>query len=1018
MSIASYAMSHKRTIHFFLTFSLLGGVIAFNELGKAEDAPFVIKEAMLVTQYPGANQYEVEEQVTEVVERTVQATRGIDWIKSESRAGISIVKVAFFESIPKEEFKQIWDELRRKVEDAQFELPPGCQPTMINDDFGDVFGVYYALTVEEGFEYSELEEYAEFIKRELVPISEVSKVTLFGVQTKVINVEISDVRLSNAGVAAGEVVAAIQSQNKLVNSGKIQAGKNEIRVEAPGTFQSVEEIENLLITGADGSVFRLKDITTITRDYMDPATTKMRMNGKKAIGIGISTRAGGNSVVMGDMVADKLETLKSVIPIGMEIEGIYFENKVAVEANNNFIKNLLISISIVVFIILFAMGVRSGILIGTSLLFSILATLVFMMLFGVDLHRTSLAAIIVAMGMLVDNAIVVTDNASIAMKRGVPKAKALIDGATVPQWGLFGATIIAIMSFLPLYLAGSNTAEIIKPLFIVLAISLTLSWIFALIQTTVYGDFILQEPKKGEGGGDPFAGAFFVKLKAFVEKCIAFRWVTLGFVVAVFVLSLFMFQFVKQAFFPAINKPMFKVDYFLPQGTALAEIEKDMIKIESFLLAKEEVRNVSITLGASPLRYYLATVSWNGRPNMANLLIETQDYKQANALMYEFREYLDNNYPDALSIFYKFKVAPAPDAIIEPTFLGPDPDVLRELSEKAKDFMRNEPLVENVRDSWGNKTMVWSPVYSQNKGQRLGVSREDVALAIKLITNGANVGNYRDGDDMVPILIKNINRDQFDYGNLASLPVYSSKNAKPIALDRVIEKYEVKWEEFMIKRYNRQRALTAQSDPIWGVENPEAEAILMPQINGMELPEGYSIFWDGVYNKQTATQKAIGAKLGIAMFLIISVLVLLFNSYRKVIMVLLMVPMVMIGVTAGFLLTGQYFGFFAILGVLGLIGMVIKNAIVLLDQAELEITENKLTPYEAIVLAAVSRAVPVGMAAGTTILGMIPLLPDPMFGGMAATIMGGLAIATVLTIIVLPVLYATMYKLRKPENAK
>ena len=617
-----------------------------------------------------------------------------------------------------------------------------------------------------------------------------------------------------------------------------------------------------------------------------------------------------------------------------------------------------------------------------------------------------------------DNAIVVTDNATIAMKRGVPKVKALIDGATIPQWGLLGATFIAIMSFLPLFLAGSNTAEIIKPLFIVLAISLGLSWIFALIQTTVYGEFILKEPKKGTEGGDPFAGAFFVKLKAFVEKCIEFRWVTLITVIIVFVLSLVMFRFVKQAFFPAINKPMFKVDYFLPQGNSIKEIEKDMIEIESFLLAKEEVRNVSITLGASPLRYYLATVSWNGRPNMANLLIETENYKQADALMYELKEFLDNSFPDGLSIFYKFKVAPAPDAIIEPTFIGPDPDVLRKLTEKAKDIMRNEPLVENVRDSWGNKTMVWNPVYSQNKGQRLGITRENVAMAIKLITDGVNVGNYREGDDMVPILIKNINRDQYDYGNLGSLPVYGSQSLTPISLDRVVEKYDVKWEEFMIKRYNRQRALTAQSDPIWGVENPEVEAILMPMINNMELPEGYSIFWDGIYYKQTMTQKAIGDKLGIAMFLIIAVLVVLFNSYRKVTMLLLMIPLIMIGVTAGFLLTGQYFGFFAILGVLGLIGMVLKNAIVLLDQTELEITENKRTPYDAIVLSAQSRAVPVSMAAGTTILGMTPLLPDPMFGGMAATIMGGLAVATVLTIIVLPVMYATMYKLRKPENEK
>jgi multidrug efflux pump subunit AcrB len=1017
MSIASYAMSHKRVIHFFLAFSIIGGVISFEELGKAEDAPFVIKEAVLTTQYPGANQFEVEEQVTEVIERTVQATRGVDFIKSESRAGISFIKVAFFESIPKEEFKQIWDELRRKVEDAQLELPPGCLPTMINDDFGDVFGVYYALTADEGFEYSELEDYAEFLKREIVPISEVSKVDLFGVQSKVINVEISEEKLSNAGVNPNQIVATIQAQNKLVNSGKIPTGQNEIRVEAPGTYQSVEEIENLIITGDDGSVFRLKDLTTITRDYLDPAFIKMRMNGKRSIGIGISTRVGGNSVLMGDMVAEKLETLKSLIPVGMEIEGIYFENKVAVEANNNFIKNLIISVSTVVIIILFIMGVRSGVLIGTSLIFSILTTLVFMMLFGIDLHRTSLAAIIVAMGMLVDNAIVVTDNANIAMKRGVPKVKALIDGATIPQWGLLGATFIAIMSFLPLFLAGSNTAEIIKPLFVVLAISLGLSWIFALIQTTVYGEFILKEPKKGAEMKDPFAGKFFVKLKAFIEKCIAFRWVTIGAVVVTFFISMFLFGTVKQSFFPAIHKPMFKIDYFLPQGTSIAQVEKDMKEIEQYILSKEEVKNVSITIGSGPLRYYLATVSWFGRPNLANLLIETEDYKQADALMYDMKDYLESNYPDAMSIFYKFKVSPAPDAIIEPTFLGPDPDVLRELTEKAKEIMRQDPLEENIRDSWGNKTMKWNPVYSQNKGQRLGVSRENMAMAIKRITDGQNVGDYREGDDIVPILIKDINRDKYDYGNLGSLPVYTS-TGNTITLDRVVEKYEVKWEEFMVRRYNRQRALSAMSDPIWGIENPEVEAWLMPKLNAMELPEGYSIFWDGMYKKQLDTQNAIMAKLGISMFLIVSVLIVLFNSYRKVTMILFMIPLVLIGVTAGFLLTGQFFGFFAILGLLGLIGMVIKNAIVLLDQTDLEIQENKRTPYDAIVLSAQSRAVPVGLAAGTTILGMVPLLPDPMFGGMAATIMGGLAIATILTIIVLPVLYATMYKLRKPENAK
>ena len=719
---------------------------------------------------------------------------------------------------------------------------------------------------------------------------------------------------------------------------------------------------------------------------------------------------------MGEMVEEKIQAIESQIPVGVEIEGIYFENQVAVEANNDFIMNLIISVSIVVFIILFAMGVRSGILIGSSLIFSIVATLVFMMLFGVDLHRTSLAAIIVAMGMLVDNAIVVTDNASVAMQRGVPKVKALIDGATIPQWGLLGATFIAIMSFLPLFLAGSNTAEIIKPLFIVLAISLSLSWIFALIQTTVYGEFILKEPKPGTELADPFAGKFFVKLKAFVEQCIAWRWATLATVVVVFVISMVLFgTAVKQSFFPAINKPLFKVDYFLPQGKSIREIEEDMIEIEEYLFAQEGVKNVSITIGASPLRYYLATVSWFGRPNFANILIETEDYPTASALMDDMKVFIDDGFPDAMAIFYKFKVAPAPDAIIEATFSGPDPEVLRGLSEEAKQILRDEPLVENVRDSWGEKTMIWNPVYSQNRGQRLGITRERMAMALKRITSGQNVGEYREGDDILPILIKDENRADYDYHNIGSLPVYNGKG-QAIALDQVVEKYEVKWEEFMVRRYNRQRWIAAQADPIWGIENPEVEAKVMPLINSIPLPEGYSVFWDGIYKKQTMTQIAIAEKLGITMFLIISVLVVLFNSYRKVTMILLMIPMIMIGMTIGFLITGQSFGFFAILGVLGLIGMVIKNAIVLLDQTELEIKENNRSPYEAIVMSAQSRAVPVSMAAGTTILGMVPLLPDPMFGGMAATIMGGLLIATVLTIVVLPVMYATMYRLSKPTN--
>jgi multidrug efflux pump subunit AcrB len=664
------------------------------------------------------------------------------------------------------------------------------------------------------------------------------------------------------------------------------------------------------------------------------------------------------------------------------------------------------------------MGVRAGVLIGSSLLFSILGTLFIMRILGIDLHRTSLAAIIIAMGMLVDNAIVVTDNAMMSMKRGMPRAKAFITGASIPQWGLLGATFIAIISFLPLYLAPNNTAEIIKPLFVVLAISLILSWIFALIQTTTFGDFIFKEPKKDAVSSDPYDKKFYIKLRAFIERIIQFKWISLGLVVAVFVISIFSFGYVKQSFFPPIDKPMFRFDYWVAQGTSLSGVEEDIKKIEDYLLARDDVRKVSTSLGASPLRYYLASISVSTRTNYGHLLVELDDYRSTDRVMAELKQHVMENFPNAVPIIYKFKVSPHPEATVEATFEGPDPAVLRDLAEQAKEIMRNEPIVELVRDSWGEKTMVWTPVYSQTKGQQAGVSRENMASTMLRITDGQNVGEYREGDDIIPILIKDVNRKNYNYGNLGSLPIYNS-NSEAVSLDRVVEGYDLDWENLNIRRYNRQRSIAAQCDPILGYENTDAEALLMPLIEQIELPEGYRLWWDGIYEDQTASQKAIGGQLPMALVLIISILIILFNSYKKTLAILLMIPLILIGVVFGFLISGLPFGFFAILGLLGLIGMVVKNAIVLIDQANLEMKENNKTPYESIVLAAQSRAVPVAMAAGTTVLGMTPLLPDPMFGGMAATIMGGLVVATLLTILVLPVIYSALYGLsKKKQGAK
>ncbi len=1012
MNIAKYALDNKYVIHMILIFVFVLGIIGYKILGKKEDAPFVIKIAVLTTQYPGATPAEVEELVTEVIEREVQGSRGVEFLRSESYYGLSKIYVNMYENYKNKDMPQLWDELRRKVKSAQSNLPPGTSEISINDDFGDVYGLYFAVVAEDGYSYSDLRDYANYVKKMLVPINGVSKVALFGEQVEVVNIMISQERLSNLGIPPTNIGEALQSQNILINTGDLQAGDMQLKIKAEGDFRSIEDIKNVIINGPSGRQFRLGDIANITKGYLDPPVTKMRFNGKPAIGMGISTPIDANVVKVGALVQEQLKKIKEQIPVGVEIEGIYFEDQIADAANSNFILNLIISIIIVVVLLMLTMGVRAGILIGTSLLFSILGTLMIMIFINESLHRTSLAAFIIAMGILVDNAIVVTDNAMVAMKRGVPLRKALIEGATIPQWGLLGATVIAIASFLPLYLAGANAAEVIKPLFIVLAISLFLSWIFALTQTPVYGEFLIKV--KPEGGKDPYDNKFYNWFDGFLKKILAKPFTTIGLILGVFMLSLIAFSHTKRSFFPAIDKPYLKVDYWLQTGTSINKTEADIEVIEKYLLAREDVKQVSVTLGASPLRYYLASTSFGPLPNFANILVETKTPDDAINLQKELSDFIEKNLPGAIPIVQRFKVSPVPDADIEVMFKGPDANVLRKLCEEAKAIMRKEPLAQNVRDSWGNKIPVWEPIYSQNRGQLLGVSKENMAFSMRTITNGVPIGDYREKDKSITVLLKDENFGKIDLANMGNIPVFST-TGKAVLLNQVTEKQNFGWRDFVIKRFDRQRGLSAQCDPVLGVESPELEAKLFPLMEKIKLPDGYSMMYDGMYRTQMRTQGAIAAKMPIMLFIILMVLTVLFNSFKKPILIILTVPFMIIGITMALLITGAPFGFFAILGVLGLIGMVIKNAIVLMDQVNLELADGR-SNYDAIKIATRSRVMPVSMAAGTTILGMIPLLPDPMFGGMAASIMGGLFAATLITIIAVPAMFVVFYKVKPPEK--
>lgn len=1011
MNIPKYSLENKKVIYFFLAIMLIGGVIAFFKLPKKEDSPFVIKQAVLMTQYPGADPLEVEKLVTEPIEREIQSMSDVFQIKSESYFGMSKITIELDPTIPPENMPVKWDELRRKVSNIQPKLPSGASSISVSDDFGDVFGIYYALTADDGFSFREMRDWAQKIKTELTPINGVQKVFLYGEQTEVVNVSISVPKLANLGIDPNMIQQTLQTQNLLVNTGEITTGAYQLRVRTEGTYNSIDDIRNQLIVTKNGNEVRLGDIAEIERGYLNPPNNLMRVNGMRAIGIGVATGAKDDVVAVGNAVEERLGEMKSLFPVGMELESIYPENRIAHDANNGFIINLIESLLIVIVIIFMVMGTRAGMLVGSSLLFSVGGTLLIMLVMGVGLNRTSLAAFIIAMGMLVDNAIVVTDNAQIGIKRGMSRYQALIDGATKPQWALLGATFIAVCSFLPMYMAPASVAEIVKPLFIVLAVSLGLSWILALTQTTTFGNFILKEASPGETK-NPYDTKLYHKFELFIQKLIKRRFVTLTTVITTLVISFVVMALMPQSFFPIMNKPYFRADLIFPEGYSIREVEKNVLKIEEYLKNNENIKSYSVTMGGSPVRYYLASSAMGPKPNFANILIETKEAEDAPAEESKFYDYMVENYPDILTRSSLFALSPVPDAAIEIGFIGDNIDTLVSLTEQAKAIARKYDMVMEVRDSWGNKVPVWKPNFSQEKGLRLGITRQQVAYSLRSATNGIPLGEYREGDLFMPILMKDAELDSMNLNDVKTLPVYSAKG-KSVKVEQVIDNFPLEYDFNVVKRHNRQRAMMMQCEPKRGANTMEAFSHLWKEIQeNVKVPEGYKLQYFGEQLEQDKGNNAIAANIPLMFGLIYVTLLLLFpQHYRKPVLIMLMLPLIFIGVVFGLIVFGKSLDFFAMLGLLGLIGMNIKNAIVLVDEIGL-LQSGGMEPLKAVIEATKTRIVPVTMASGTTILGMLPLLGDAMFAGMAATIMGGLLISTILTIFVLPVAYCIFFKIK------
>lgn len=1008
MKLVKYFLSKKPVTILLLVLVLAGGLLAYVKMGKLEDAPFTIKQALVLTPYPGASPSEVQSQVTDVLEESIQALGELYYLKTENRAGLSKITVYVKKETRADEMQQLWDKLRRKVSDVQSKLPEGAGPSVVNDDFGDVLGVFYGLT-GSGHSYRELEDEAKLIKNEILKVKDVAKVEIYGTQTPTIDISVSPSVMARSGITMADIARAFEAQNKVVDAGGIDVGSNRLRIESTGNFYSLDDIRNLTIVSRTGEHFRLADITRIEESYQTPASNLMRINGQPAVGIAISTVPTGNVVDMAAAVKESLQQMSGSMPEGFELVTLYDQGYESAVANQGFILNLIISVLTVVAILLFFIGFKNGLLIGSGLVFSIFATLIVMLCTDIALQRMSLAAIIIAMGMLVDNAIVVSDSALVNMQRGMRKRVAIMRACSSTALPLLAATVIAILMFLPIYFSPHITGELLSSLVIVIGVSLMFSWVFALTQTPFFIQEFVRRPRPEELKSALFDGKYYNMFRRSLHWVIKHRYATIACMVLLLVLSAWSFKFIPKVFVPALDKQYFTVDVWLPEGSNIDETGKLAEEMAEYIRTHGEAEMVSTFIGRTPPRYYLSNVAFGPQSNYTQLLVKCHTSEESRRLNAALQDSIRLKFPGPLIKVNKFELSPLTEAVIEARFLGPDPAVLDSLVGQAIEIMRRNPKVADARNEWGNMALMLRPVYDPVKAGELGITKAQMMQSVKSISDGVPVGIYRDNEKKVPVLLKSEGYDITDAASLGNFSVWNGERSAP--LSQVTERIETTWEFPQMRTYNRQLSMAAMCGVKPGHTMAEVHGEIRSEIEAMPLPPGYTFFWDSQYKDQGEAMEAIAKYFPLAFLMLIVILVALFGNFRQPIIILCILPLSLIGVAVGMLLTGFDFGFFPIAGWLGLLGMIIKNVIVLIDEINIQRREG-VPAYTAVIESTVSRTRPVLMAATTTILGMVPLLFDIAFGGMAATIIFGLTFATLLTLFVTPALYILFYRIK------
>ena len=1008
MNIAPFWIEN-RVVTLVLTFVLLGGgMAAFEGMSRLEDPEFTIKDALVITPYPGASAFEVEEEVTDEIEEATQKLAQLKELESRSIRDLSTVTVTIKDQYDKNTLPQVWDELRRKVGDAQSSLPPGAGPSLVVDDYGDVYGVFIAIFGDE-YDYAELKRFTDFLRKELLLVDDVAKIETYGELVEAILVELERDRMSQLGISPDAIIDELRRKNVVADAGRVKVGPEFIAIMPTGEVQTVEQFGEILIArGAEQQIY-LRDVANITRGYVEPPATLLRYDGRAAIGLGISTVAGGNVVSMGDALRARAQEIQSEFPLGMQVGIISLQSGAVSEAIAGFTSSLIQAVVIVIVVLLFFMGLRSGVLIGFILMLTIVGSFLFLNPWGVALERISLGALIIALGMLVDNAIVIVDGVLVRQQRGMDTKAAAIEVVKQSAIPLGGATAIAILAFAAIGTSDDSTGEFCRSLFQVVLVSLSFSWVTAMTVTPLLCVMFLPPPAPTQGEpADPYATGFYRAYTGFLRTCIRLRWVTVAVVAGAFVVSIWGFGFVKQSFFPPSTRPQFMVDLRLPQGTHIDETTAVAEDITATISQLEGVTHTTALLGQGGLRFLLTYTPEKQNSSYAQLLVDVENADAIDPLIPQIETLVAQGYPDVEVMASKFQLGPGSTGKIQARFSGRSTDVLRSLAGEAQAILHADANTRGIRTDWRQRTKVIRPVLAEQQANLNGITRTDIADALMEGFIGQKVGIFRDGDLLLPIILRANEEARLDVGSMRNLQIWSPVAGAMIPLRQVVSGFETVFEDEIIVRRDRRRTITVYADPQVGPASVVFGRV-RPQIEAIELPEGYQLEWGGEYEDSANAQGPLLASLPGFVLLMVVITIGLFNSLRQPLVIWLNVPLALIGVTLGLLGTGQPFGFMALLGFLSLIGMLIKNAVVLVDEINLQLSEGK-TPLDAIVGSGASRLRPVAMAASTTALGMIPLLLDAFFVAMAVTIIAGLMVATVLTMVVLPVFYAIVFQ--------